>query len=559
MEYKLIGRNNIKDLENCFFENRNVNPNEYLDVISNPTKYILDYILLDNVSEATGCILRHVNNDSNIGIIVDCDCDGQCSAAIIYDYIKRLNPNAKIKYYIHESKEHGLSHDIKINKGEIDLLIIPDAGTNDTDRCKELTDIGIDVVIIDHHEQDIDNPYAIIVNNQCSKRYSNKDACGAHIVWQVCRALDDITWNNYSDKYYDLVAIANIADNMDMRSYETRAVVELGLNRINNNFIDTIIDKRSFEIGGNLNITAVSFKIAPLVNAMCRIGTAEEKDIVFKAFIGQYEEYDYMNPRTKEFKTETIYERAYRLCNNAKSRQDNAVKKMVPIAEATANKNDAVVFANGNSVDKEFTGLVAMKLASKFKKPCLLLHESDNGFFKGSGRNCDGNTLELKSLLESSGMFEYTQGHTGAFGCSIKGENLGTAIDFCNKMCETMDFSVNVDFEVEYNKFESEDFHNIIGLGDYFGTGIKSPYVVLKNLNINLDDVTLMGEDKTSWKCCYDNWEIVKFTDTDGNVVTAKNEWQDNITINAICTLGINNFKGKITSQIIIHDYEVID
>ena len=80
-----------------------------------------------------------------------------------------------------------------------------------------------------HHEKEENNPYALIVNNQMSNDYSNKNLCGAGVVYRFLQALDEENWNEFADDYLDLCALANISDVMDMRSFETRYLTDMGL------------------------------------------------------------------------------------------------------------------------------------------------------------------------------------------------------------------------------------------------------------------------------------------------------------------------------------------
>ena len=122
----------------------------------------------------------------------DSDCDGYTSSAMLYLYIKALNPDYPVEYIMHKRpKTHGLSSkDIDIPE-DTKLFIIADASTNDAEECNALIEQGIDVIILDHHDsnyqeeseeenyQTAENNNAIIVNNQLSEDYKNKDLSGA--------------------------------------------------------------------------------------------------------------------------------------------------------------------------------------------------------------------------------------------------------------------------------------------------------------------------------------------------------------------------------------------
>lgn len=78
--------------------------------------------------------------------------------------------------------------------------------TNDIKECQQLQEMGCSVIILDHHIQDIENPYAIIINNQTSD-YPNKELSGVGVTWQFCRYLDSLLKQNFADQYLDLVAL----------------------------------------------------------------------------------------------------------------------------------------------------------------------------------------------------------------------------------------------------------------------------------------------------------------------------------------------------------------
>ena len=459
MKYKLI-KNSLNDInrpKQTILLNRGVKDWErYLNLNESCTH---DYSLLENIDEAVKCFKSHISSYTNIHIIVDSDVDGYTSASMIYRYIKDFDSEANVTYSLHTKKQHGISEDIKI-PDNCNLLIIPDAGSNDVEQCKRLKEQGVDILILDHHICDKENNNAIVVNNQMGS-YPNKNLCGAGIVYKFLKAVDEELWNDYADKLLDMVALGNISDVMDMRECETRYYADLGLTRINSKLLRALIEKQSYSMKNNVNITSVQFYITPILNAMIRVGSNEDKEILFRAFIETDEIFKYKKRGETEEIDEDIYTRAARLCANAKSRQDKEVQKGVfaigELIEKQNINNDKVMFINISDILGEtLTGLVAMKLADKYNKPCLLLRrqkqrEDGSLFYGGSCRNFDNSPIEsLKYFLESTGTFEYIQGHDNAAGISIPRENVKKSIEICNEMLRDVDFSkcFQVDFEM---------------------------------------------------------------------------------------------------------------
>lgn len=575
MNYKLI-KNSLNDIDNpkqTILLNRGIeNWKQYLNLNED---CIHDFNLLKNIDKAVSCFIKHIENKSRIHIIVDSDVDGYTSASMVYRYIKQLGENINVTYSLHTKKQHGISEDIEIPK-DCELLIIPDAGSNDIEQCKELAEKGIDVIILDHHICDKQNDFAIVVNNQMCD-YPNKNFCGAGIVYKFLKAVDEELWEDYADKMLDIVALGNISDVMDMRECETRYYVDLGLSKIRSKLFKALIEKQSYSMNGIVNITSVQFYVTPILNSMIRVGSAEDKDLLFRAFIETDEVFKYKKRGATEESDEDIYSRAARLCYNTKNRQGKEVQKGVDaIDELIQEKKiykDKVMFINVSDILGEtLTGLVAIKIAEKYNRPCLLLRrqkvrEDGSLYYGGSCRNFDNSPIEsLKDFLDSTGTFEFVQGHDNAAGISIPRENVTKSIEMCNERLSDVDFQkcFNVDFDINASDLSVGFIKAIDEMKDIFGQGIKEPLVHIKNIPIWSENFFVMGKNSNSWKVINDEgYAFVKF-----NVDVDKDEvlqiYNSNLdreeeyslgSIDVVGTVSINNYNNILTPQIIIKDY----
>ena len=214
-----------------------------------------------------------------------CDTDGFCSSAMLWLYLKHFFPRADLNFVCHEHKEHGLEDIIDtVEDSDYDLVILPDSSSSDYDFHKRLKEHGKDVIVIDHHEAERYSENAIVVNNQLSERYSNKSLCGAGVVYKLLMVLDEKILGpdkeGYAEHFIDLCALANIADCMSMKAPETRYYIVEGLKQISNEGFKALIDQQSFSLfkeNDTLNYISIAFYIAPLINAVIRVGTMEEK------------------------------------------------------------------------------------------------------------------------------------------------------------------------------------------------------------------------------------------------------------------------------------------
>lgn len=303
-----------------------------VDFYLNPDDSALqDWRDFENIDKGVE-LIQELRPDASVGIIVDCDVDGYTSASIVGQYLKRLYPELSIEYYIHEGKAHGLEEHFKIiEEKSYDLLIIPDAGSNDSEFAQSL---GFPVLVIDHHliEEPVTAPNLILINNQTSPKYKNKDLSGAGVAYQFCRAMDSAFDKNWADDYIDLAALGVCGDMMSGLMVENQYIWRKGFAKVNNYFFLTIARKQGYSITGKrdpsddeifsaLNPMTVAFYIVPMVNALVRVGTMEEKTRMLFAFIDGHS----LTPCLKRGAKGTMEEYAIesaRECTNARSHQN---------------------------------------------------------------------------------------------------------------------------------------------------------------------------------------------------------------------------------------------
>lgn len=576
MKYKLLkgSDNNYEDLQNIkvnILKNRGVTNLDYFKLDSEEVglKYENDYQQLDNIDKAVKCLLKHVENDGRVFTVADCDVDGVCSFTELYMYLKSTFPNLKMKYSIHTGKQHGLSNDIEVPNGTT-LVIMTDSSSEDFEQHKKLKEQGIDVIVLDHHEAERYSEDAIVVNNQLCD-YPNKQLCGSAIVYKFLQALDDELWQNKADEYIDLVALGLIGDNMDVSEMETKFYIEEGLKHIRNRQFKALIEKQDYSMKGLVNMNNVAFYIAPLINAMIRIGKQDEKQLLYQGFIQKYEEFDYKPRGNKPIEKEDIYKRVARLCSNTKSRQDKMRDKQLKEIDEiilTQNKNnDKIIIVDcEHKYHLGLTGVVAIKIADKYNKPCLLVNQSDDGLLRGSGRNTDRNELKnLKDLLNETGVAE-GQGHQQAFGVNFKADNLDKLISIINDKLKDIDFSANtydVDYIIPFENLQDEVIFEISLLKNLWGKGFDEPLIAVEDVEIEDKEIQVIGRNNNTLKFSIDGLDFIKFNvNSDDELIQNTSDWEseDNKTfkLNIVGRCAINDYNGVKTPQIIVQDYEII-
>lgn len=577
MKYKLYDNsdNNTSNVIKEVLKNRGIE--DYDKYLNLDDSVVIPYDKLDNINSAVELFNKHFQCKNKIGIIPDPDVDGQCSASEVYSYIKRMDGEYPITILYHQNtKAHGLD-DITV-PDDIKLLIVPDAGTNDYIQCRKLKERGIDVLILDHHEQEDENSYALIVNNQCSHHYKNKQLCGGGIVYKWMKALDDFYWNDFADDYLDLVAFSNISDVMDLREFETRYLVNCGLLNINNKFLQALIKAQDYSMNGKINIHNVQWYLTPVVNAMLRIGSNDEKELLFRAFIEQDEYFEYKKRATKDKPAETIresiYDRAARLCKNAKSRQDKMKEKGVKaISEVVDNLpiDDKVIMVDvSDLLDSGLTGVVAIKIAEQYNKPCILLKKhfdkkTKTTVFGGSARNIDNSPIDsFKDIVNSTG-FVNGKGHANAFGIvDLPVDDKEKAINMMNSILRNIEYdsTYRVDFILDINHVTIPLIIKLSQFEDIICQGIDEPMLAIENISLTRDCFEVFGKNEDTISFMVNDIKYIQFKCKEGNQLYdfLQNAWDDNdsITFNIVGKPSINEYNGIRTPQIIIEDVAVI-
>jgi single-stranded-DNA-specific exonuclease len=566
LKYKLTGNNDTTNILKTVLNNRGIeNYNKYLALCDNCSD---DWNNLDNVDDAVTYFNYHLSNHHSIAILQDTDPDGVCSSTIMYQYIKLMDADYPVSIVVHkQNKSHGLAFwdfDIPDNTK---LLIIPDAGSNDVDECKKLINDGIGVIVLDHHQVSTDklNP-AVVVNNQTSNGYPNKEACGAHVTYNFLQALDDYYWNDFCEEYFtDLVALADISDVMSMKSFNTRAMVNYGIDNINNKMFKEILNAQEFSTKGIVSPFTIAFYVTPLINAFLRSATYEERQILARAFYEDESEFFEHTKRGDDFPTaENIYQHCVRLMKSYKGKQDRARDKAyTTFISQNSDSDDKIAIIDATGVlDSAYTGLVAIKLSEALNKPVLLVRKVDDGF-AGSGRSFDYCPIEdFRAMTELCPETVFAQGHPSAYGVELK--DINKAREWFNENLKDVSFEkiYVVDFIVDAEDVSISWCQELDKYKSTFAHGVDEPLWLIKDLYISNDNAKIVGKNDDTIQI-YDedtNIKYVMFKCDESNEVF---DWMNNnfageeTYINVIGTLGINVYNGQVSPQVLIKECEI--
>ena len=591
MKYKLIKEpdNSLSAIQQILY-NRGISLNQIHHYLNTSDLDInsFDGLGIENLKSAAAALVSTIQNKKNMLIVVDSDCDGYTSSAILLNYLYDLFPSFienNVKYYIHEGKEHGLLDVMNyINEHDFDLIILPDSSSNDYGYHKELYQNGKKIIILDHHEAEYISPYAIIINNQLSD-YPNKDFSGAGITWQFCRFLDKLLGSNNSDNYIDLVALGNCGDMMSLKSIETKHIINKGFKNIQNPFFYYMADKNSYSLGDKLTPMGVAFYIVPFINAMQRSGNLEEKELLFKSML-KYEAFKII-PSTKrgcKGQTEKLVEQAVRTAINVKNRQTRAQDVGMELLENKIISDNLLehkvllFLLEPGEIDKNIAGLIANKMMAKYQRPCCILtkvEEIEESIiltsnppqeykyitYQGSARGCDKVGINnFKDICTETKCIMYAEGHQGAFGLGIEESQINSFIKETDRILKDMSDEPIYYVDYIYNGIDvsSQAILDIASLDDLWGKDMDEPMVAIHDLKINEKMITLMSPDKKpTLKIILPNKvSLIKFNSSQEEYENLCSEGY--IAIDVVGRCNQNIWMNYVNAQILIDDYEII-
>lgn len=362
-----------------------------------------DFTLYSGVKEAIARINQAIECGEKIVVYGDYDCDGVCAVAILSESLKKLG--ADVSVYIPKRLEdgYGLSIDTLEKVAEEyfpDLIITVDCGISsrkEVDYC--LNELGIDVLVTDHHEPPEELPECIVINPHLDEEKGYfADFCGAGVAFMLVNAMTD---TKFSANYLDIVAIATMGDIVSLIG-ANRVLVKYGIKKLLKApcpGLKQLIS--SLELSGELTGYDLAFKIVPRINSLGRLGDATRA-------IALFTETDYfvLSCLIKEMNEENLSRQ--NLCEKIE-------KEALEYAKPFLNTERAIILYG--QWHKGVLGITASKLAEKFHRPVILFC-LDDGVLRGSCRSVKGiNIYELLCHFEK--YFIQFGGHAQAAGVAM--------------------------------------------------------------------------------------------------------------------------------------------
>ncbi|WKW07676.1 single-stranded-DNA-specific exonuclease RecJ [Bacillus velezensis] len=500
---------------------------------------------LKGMREAVDRIKLAVSQGEPIMIYGDYDADGVTSTSVMLTALRQLS--ADVDFYIPDRFTEGYGPNEQafrsIKERGFSLIITVDTGIAAVHEAEVAKELGLDVIITDHHEPGPELPdvFAIIHPKQPGCGYPFKELAGVGVAFKLAQALT----GSLPEAMLDLAAIGTVADLVPLHD-ENRLIASLGIERLrttNRPGLKALIKLSGGDIG-QADEETIGFQVAPRLNAVGRI---EQADPAVHLLMTE-----------DQFEAEELASDIDRLNKERQKMVKTMTEEAVEMVQQQGGNPSAIVVAKAGW-NPGVVGIVASKLAERFYRPAVVLGiDEEQGIAKGSARSIRGFNL-FTSLSQCRDILPHFGGHPMAAGMTLKAEDVAELRDRLNQMAEETlteeDFipvqEVDLVCGVEDITVESITELNMLSP---FGMLNPKPHVMVKNAV--LDDVRLIGANKNHVKMTVKSdsavLDCVGFNkgELEAGVVPGS-------TISIVGEMSINEWNNRKKPQLMIKDAAV--
>lgn len=538
-------------LAQALLKNRGIVTRDAAEKFLNPNyeRDIYDPFLILGMERAVERILRAIDADEKIIIFGDYDCDGIPGSVVVHDFFKKIGYVNFQNYIPHRNNEgYGLNIPAieKFAQWGATLMITVDCGITDVAEVEKANDLGINVIITDHHlPQEILPPaYAILNSKQAGDTYPDNMLCGAGVAWKlVCALLSRARekWGvqvGWEKLLLDMAGLSTIADMVPLQN-ENRALAFFGIKmlRISRRLgLKKLFAKMDMN-QANIVEDDVGFMIGPRINAASRMGTPSDAFRLLSS--------------TDNAEAEELAEHLAHLNDTRKGLVASMVKdarKHIDTRIASDELRDIIVI--GNPLWKPgLAGLVASNIVETYSRTTFVWGRTDDGRIKGSCRS-DGtvNVVELMTGVKA-GTFIDVGGHAQSGGFSV-------SFDSVHTLEEEL---VSVYQKVRKEKEEEEQvieatlalaevnfaIWNIVEQFAPFGIGNSKPVFLFEKVRVS--EVRKFGKEQAHLELSFENSRVkaISFFAFTEKGEQGKYRITEGGFINLIATMELNTFRGK--------------
>ncbi len=469
--------------------------------------------LLKDMDIAVHRIIRAIETKEKILVVGDYDTDGVTATSLLLRFFREIG--VPTSYYI-PTRDDGYGLSTEAIKKAIEyrsgLIITVDNGITSIDEVEFAKNVGIDVIVTDHHEpqEELPNAFAVINPKRRDSKFPFKELSGVGVAFNLVMALRNQLrkYGFFKDrpepnlkKYLDLVALGTLADIVPLLD-ENRVYVKTGLYNQHYSTIGLESLKKVSGIEGDLTSRHVGFVLAPRINAAGRLSDAS---MVVDMFMKEsYEEAEAIARKLEEINSER------------RRLQMQIINEVESLAKASS---EPLLVVDKEGWHKGVIGIVANAIAYKYKKPTIVITRGDD-ISIGSGRSVGD--IDLFSVIkETAHLLERFGGHKMAVGITIKNKYLRDFKELANEIVKEKYadyeplFKYDVDCEVSFSIFVRQFLEELVKLEPH-GPLNEEPLFFARNVLVKEKDYILnkypkyLLDDGTShlWMVSFDRYEL---------------------------------------------------
>ena len=507
-----------------------------------------------DIDKAAAFIKEYIEGGKKIRVVGDYDIDGICSTYVLISALRYLGADADYEIPDRIKDGYGINESIikKSHEDGCELIITCDNGIAAFGALELAAKLGVKVIVTDHHEvfrednKDLLPRADMIVNpkqEDCS--YPFKQVCGAFVAYRLIEVLYELFSIPKSEieKFKEFIAIATVGDVMPLIS-ENRIIVKQGLERIK--LSENIGLKSLIKVCGidskNINSYDIGFILGPCFNASGRLESAK---LSLKLLL-----------TNDEKEAIELAEYIKSLNDERKALTQKGLEFAIELVESKYVDDDIIVAYIGD-YHESLAGIIAGRLKERYKKPCFVITDTEEGLIKGSGRSIEAYNM-FEGIRAADSLLTKYGGHPMAAGLSLEKDKLSEFRKLLNSNSELKesDFveKIWIDIALPF-AYLSEDFVKELSLLEPFGQGNQKPNFAQKQVEII--NLRVFGQNRNVVKLrCKDSFgtgiDALIFTDGDEFI----KELGDKRLFDIIYYPKINDFNNKITVQIVIRDWK---
>ena len=384
---------------------------------------------LVDIEKAADIINSYIEDGSRIAVYGDYDCDGITSTVLMFSYLK--SRGADCVYYIPDRFDEGYGMNTgaveKLAGEGIKLLITVDNGIACHNEIKRAKELGMSVVVTDHHlpKETLPQADAVVDPHRVDCRSEFKEICGAEVAFKLICVLEEREPEELLPYYSDLLSVALTADVMPL-IYENRAIVKYGIEKLKQSPLTGFSALMSVAAIQRDNISAgrIAFGIAPRINAAGRMGSAARavelllSDNMLNA-LGIANEIDDDNSERQRIEKEIFSEASAEI-------------------EKKGYFYDRVIVVDGEGWHNGVLGIVASRITERYGCPSIVISRNGNAA-SGSGRSIEGFSL-YDAINAASDTLSKFGGHELAAGISLSSDKIPAFREKINEYASGCDF-----------------------------------------------------------------------------------------------------------------------